>query len=97
METESIQQVLKSLLPSLNAEFGVGKMWIVGSRARGDHRFDSDVDIMIDLERRGISLLGFCRLENLLSDKLGIKVDLVERNASKKRINKGLEVDALSV
>lgn len=28
----------------------VGKLWIFGSRARGDHRPDSDIDIAIELD-----------------------------------------------
>ncbi|MEM2123321.1 MAG: nucleotidyltransferase, partial [Candidatus Bathyarchaeia archaeon] len=36
----------------------------------------------------GLSLLDFIRLENYLSEELGVKVDLVEKSALKPRIGK---------
>ncbi len=85
------------MLPMLRQEFGVGQLWIIGSRARGDNRTDSDLDIMVGFERRGLSLLGFCRLERLLTDELGLKVDLVEEGSMKPRVAAAIARDALSV
>ncbi len=85
------------MLPMLRQEFGVGQLWIIGSRARGDNRTDSDLDIMVGFERLGLSLLGFCRLERLLTDELGLKVDLVEEGSMKPRVAAAIARDALSV
>jgi uncharacterized protein len=84
-------------MPSLRSEFGVSRLWIVGSRARGDHRADSDLDLMVRFERRGISLLGFCRLEQKLTDSLGLTVDLVEEGAMSPRVAETLASDAVQV
>ncbi len=56
------------------------KVGLFGSCVRGDMRKDSDIDILVDIEKN-ISLLEFVelKLENLL-DK---KVDLVEYNTIK--------------
>ena len=52
-------------------------MGIFGSRARGDNRPDSDLDILIRFKEDDKSLLDLINIENTLSDKFGIKVDLV--------------------
>ena len=93
----SLCKCLRDLLPSLNESFGVGQLWIVGSRARGEHRPNSDLDLLVEFERRGISLLGFCRMERQLSDALGVKVDLVERGVMHPVVAASLEQDAIEV
>ena len=30
---------------------GIDAVWLYGSRARGDHRHDSDIDLMVDAAR----------------------------------------------
>lgn len=56
------------------------KAWIFGSYARGEEREDSDVDILVkfDHDNAVIGLMQYCHIMNELSDRLGIKVDLVE-------------------
>jgi uncharacterized protein len=56
---------------------GVVHLHLFGSVARGDNSADSDVDLMADLDpstRR--TLLTMTRLQNTLSDLLGVPVDL---------------------
>lgn len=97
MDLIEIQKTLHGLLPSLRERYGVGKLWIVGSRARGDHRVDSDLDVLVEFERRGISLFGFAGLELELEDQLGMKVDLVEEGAMKPRVETEIRKDAVLV
>lgn len=94
---EAIQERLRTILPVLREKYGVANLWVVGSRARGDHRPDSDLDLMVEFERRGISLFGFCGLEIELENALGLKVDLVEREACKPRVALELERDKVLV
>ena len=49
---------------------------IFGSYARAEQRSDSDLDILIDFGHR-VNLLDIVALEEELSEKLGLKVDLV--------------------
>lgn len=94
---EDTRQALVALLPHLRERYGVGRLWIVGSRARGDHRPDSDLDLMVEFERRGISLIDFCGMEIELEEALGVAVDIVERDASKPRVSQELEREKVPV
>ena len=77
---EEIEQILEAHKDYLAAEYGVVKIGVFGSYARGEQRQDSDVDILIELERPPrITLIGLVELENYLSELLGIKVDVAIR------------------
>jgi len=81
MQLEEIIRRLRLLQPDLAGKFGVSRMWIFGSRARGDNRSDSDLDVLVEFGRRGISLFGFAGLELAIEDELGITTQLVEKEA----------------
>ena len=72
------------------------RIGIFGSYARNEQTKDSDIDILVKLNK-GITLLQLVRLENELSEKLGINVDLVTEGALtneklKRAIIKDLEI-----
>jgi len=58
------------------------KVGIFGSFARGDNKKGSDIDILVEF-KESPSLLTLIKLENDLSEILGIKVDLVTTGALK--------------
>lgn len=77
-------------------DFDPIRIAIFGSYARNEQTKDSDIDILVKFNK-GITLLQLIRLENELSEKLGIKVDLVTEGALtnsklKRAINQDLEV-----
>ena len=60
---------------------------VFGSSVRGEQDRNSDVDILVELERPPrISLIGLVELEHYLSDILGIEVDLAIKKNLRKRI-----------
>ena len=62
---------------------------VFGSYVRGEQRRDSDVDVLIELERPPhISLIGLVELEHYLSDVLGVKVDVAIKENLRRRIGK---------
>jgi predicted nucleotidyltransferase len=82
-----IKQILETQKDYLAAEYGVTIVGVFGSYVRGEQRRDSDVDILIELERPArISLIGLVELEHYLSDVLGMKVDLAIKKNLRKRI-----------
>lgn len=52
---------------------------------KGHASKESDLDILVD-SNKSISLFKFIEMENYLSDQMGIKVDLVTKDALKPRI-----------
>ncbi len=77
---EEILAILREELPHLREEFGVGRIALFGSYARGKQREGSDADILVEFSQP-IGFFDFMRLEFHLTDLLGVKVDLVTPDA----------------
>jgi predicted nucleotidyltransferase len=75
-------------MPELSSRYKVKSLGIFGSYLRGEADEESDIDLLVDLEKESMTLLEFIALENRLSDLLGAKVDLVERSALKPAIGR---------
>ncbi len=69
---------------------------IFGSRARGDNRPDSDLDIMVRFKKNP-TLFGLVGMNNDLTDALGIEVDLVMEDGMYPEIKKNVEEDLKTV
>jgi hypothetical protein len=66
---------------------------IFGSYARNENRPDSDIDILVKF-KSALSLLQLVNIERLISQKLGIKADLVTVGAIRNEIvKKNIERD----
>jgi len=76
-------------MPVLRKDYGVRELSIFGSFVRDEQNRRSDLDVLVDFDVTP-DLLEFIRLENYLSDALGVKVDLVMRDALKPRIRDGV-------
>lgn len=82
-----IKEILKDQQPYLAQEYGVHVVGLFGSYVRDEQRADSDIDILVELERPPrISLIGLVELEYYLSDILETKVDIAVKSNLKKRI-----------
>ena len=58
---------------------------VFGSVVRGQARSDSDVDVLVDVDpTASLDLLDLVGVKNLLTDRLGHPVDVVERRGLKK-------------
>ena len=70
----------------------VVKAWIFGSFARGEETPLSDVDLLVQYEDEGISLLKhaamICELEKLLNRSVDIVVDGTLRQRVRENVNK---------
>jgi len=65
-------------LVSILKKHGAKKIEIFGSYARGEQKETSDLDVIVEFEKRK-SLLELVGIEQELEDVLGIKVDLLTR------------------
>jgi predicted nucleotidyltransferase len=87
---DDILHTLRHHLPELQEQYGVRSLWLFGSYVRGEERKRSDLDMLVELDNRTLSLLGFIGLENRLSDLLKIKVDLVKKDILKHDIGRNV-------
>lgn len=95
---EDIKRKLASLKPILSKNFKVKSIGIFGSYIKGKEHMGSDLDILVEFEESAeLSLLDFIRLENFLSRKLGVKVDLVEKNTLKPRIGRHILEEVVNI
>jgi predicted nucleotidyltransferase len=75
-----MNQSYNDIIVTTLQEYHPEHIGIFGSYARGDQNENSDIDILVKFEDE-ITLLQLIRLENELSERLGIKVDLVTEGA----------------
>ena len=68
-------------------EYNPEMIGVFGSYARNENTPKSDLDILVRFKST-LSLLQLVHVENLISQKLGIKVDLVTEGAVKNKILK---------
>lgn len=68
---------LEGVLPLLRERFGVAKIGIFGSAARGEERPDSDVDVLVEFAPGQTTFRNFMELAFYLEELFGRRVDLV--------------------
>jgi len=71
---------LQSLKPELESKFGVTGLSAFGSYARNEAGPESDLDLLIDFAHTP-TLFDLARLDQMLEDALGVKVDTVPRDS----------------
>jgi uncharacterized protein len=77
---------------------GVLHAALFGSRARGDHRSDSDTDIMIEVDPvTDISIFDYVGLKEYISNLIGGRVDVVEKSQLKPYVASGAKADTINV
>jgi hypothetical protein len=82
-----LREILREQEPTLEEKYGVRVIGVFGSYVRNEQSPDSDLDVLIELDRPPkISLIGLVELEQDLSDLLGIRVDIAIQKNLKKRI-----------
>ncbi|MFZ3058560.1 MAG: nucleotidyltransferase family protein [Candidatus Methanoperedens sp.] len=75
LATEEIMNNLRKELPYLRAIFGVKRIGLFGSSAKGIQREDSDVDLIVEFEKP--IGLKFIELSDYIEKVLGKKVDIL--------------------
>ena len=95
---EEIKARLERLKPTLKEKFEVETIGIFGSYTRGEQSKKSDVDILVEFsEDAEVGFFKFLDLEEFLARKLGVKVDLVTKNALKPYIGKRILQEVVMV
>jgi len=84
---EEIKEMIQKNKVVFRERYGLKEIGIFGSYVKGEQNEESDVDILIELEKP-IGFVSFMRLENALSELLGVRVELVTKKALKPYIGK---------
>jgi predicted nucleotidyltransferase len=86
-DIEEIKRTLSAHREIFAAKYKVKTIGIFGSYVRGKPKKKSDIDILVEF-KRAVDFFEFLDLEEYLEQILGIKVDLVTKQALKPYIGK---------
>ena len=95
-EPQEIISHLRKLLPEIKDRYRIDKIQLFGSFVQGEERSSSDLDLLVEFEETP-SLLRFIELENFLTEQLGVKVDLVMKDALKPAIGARILKEAVTL
>jgi hypothetical protein len=96
---KKIDQIIMKLRenkPVLEEKYSVRNLEVFGSYVLGAQKKGSDLDVLVDFYKT-IDLFKYIELENYLSETLGVKVDLVMKDALKPRIKDRILNEAIPV
>lgn len=93
-ELKTYLSLINQNIKELEDVFGVRKIAIFGSTARGDNTKKSDIDVIVELNK-SIGFFAFIKLENHLKKILGKKVDLATKDSLKPAIKKSILKEAI--
>jgi predicted nucleotidyltransferase len=91
---DRILDVLRHLKPDLEAQYNVKTIGLFGSALREEAGPQSDIDLLVEF-RNPIGFFKFLELEELLSERLGGKVDLVSKKALKPEIGRAIHSEVV--
>lgn len=77
---ENIQQFLTSYKSFLAEKFKVSELGIFGSYVKGEQTENSDLDIWVEFSEVP-TLFDLVEIQDLLSETIGISVDLIEKDS----------------
>ncbi|TRZ89011.1 MAG: hypothetical protein D4R88_06400 [Methanosarcinales archaeon] len=93
---DQIIKKLKEIRPVIERKYSVKNLEVFGSYIHGEQKKSSDLDILVEFSKT-IDLFKYIELENYLSEKLGVKVDLVMKDTLKPRIKDRILNEAIPV
>lgn len=78
-------------------KFGVKRLWLFGSYAKGKQREKSDIDILVEFEKGKKTFDNYMDLKFFLEDLFGVEVDLITVEALKPRIKDTVWKEAVPI
>jgi predicted nucleotidyltransferase len=95
MSNQDVLETLRKNEGALRAR-GVRHAALFGSRARGDPRPDSDIDILIEIEPGAVTdVFSYAGLKRYITELFPDRVDVVNREALKASVRPSATAEAL--
>jgi predicted nucleotidyltransferase len=91
-----ILKELKSILPEIQSKYSVLSIEVFGSYTINRQTSRSDVDLLVTFTKTP-GLLKYIELENFISDKLNLKVDLVMKDSIKPSLKNYIFPEAIHI
>ena len=93
---ETVIEELKMLKQELVLRFGVTRLGLFGSCARGESRRDSDIDVVVELTDP--DLFALVHIKEILEEKLNHPVDVIlNNNYTNPFLKKRIQNEAIDV
>lgn len=97
MNKDLLIRRLVSLKPELNAE-GVSHLALFGSRARGDHSSQSDIDLLLEVEPASrFSILNLVGVEQIVEREIGMTANAFMRRSLDREFKASIGDDVIEV
>ncbi len=93
---KDIKNILHKQKNELKKKYDIKEIGIFGSFVRDEQKTDSDLDILVSFNS-SMGLLKFIRLENYLGELVGMKVDLVMKDALKPKIGEQILREVIQI
>jgi len=95
MTSSEVLETLRRIEPALRKR-GVRHAALFGSMARGQHRADSDIDIMIEIDPDArITVFEYVDLKDYIASLFSQPVDVVNRDGLKSHVRPAAVADAI--
>ena len=81
---DHLKKKIQQIKAELETEYQIDELGLFGSYVRGEETEKSDIDLLISFKPSArFGLVKYCKLQNIFSDRLGKKVDLVMKKGLK--------------
>ena len=91
-----IRKMIASLKPQIAEKYQVKELLLFGSYARGEQNEKSDLDLLVEFKETP-DLLTFIEMEEFLSQRLQIPIDLVPKRKLKTQLRDRILKEAITI
>ena len=97
MNRDDLFRRLRAARPALEAE-GVAHLALFGSRARGDHRPDSDIDLLVEPSAdTQFSILDLIGAQHVVEDITGLRANALMRRSLDARFREAIAPEVVEI